>query len=243
MLQQEPVHYVNMQDIQKQPSMTYLPISTATLSNIPVASHEKPKESIVKPPPPSAAPIKQEKQEDGSIPTRVLQQAPDVRIKPSPHSSMTNSPSLSMRSPSITKKSPAITPKPRPVNTAPLMIAVAEECLEKARVASHDVAMALCPNQVSEYQELIATALSCLEAALQGNNQLAPREEARVRLRYAALLQEETENLMEAETALAKGITLCDKVSKENGVDSILDSLPLACIADMIQPISTVCLI
>ncbi|PNP37597.1 hypothetical protein TGAMA5MH_10538 [Trichoderma gamsii] len=211
MLQQEPVHYVNMQDIQKQPSVTYLPMSTATLSNIPVASHEKPKESIVKPPPPSAAPIKQEKQEDGSIPARVLQQAPDVRIKPSPHSSMTNSPSLSMRSPSIAKKSPAITPKPRPVNTAPLMIAVAEECLEKARIASHDVAMALCPNQVSEYQELIATALSCLEAALQGNNQLAPREEARVRLRYAALLQEETENLMEAETALAKGITLCDK--------------------------------
>ncbi|KAL7903473.1 cohesin loading factor domain-containing protein [Trichoderma sp. TUCIM 5745] len=210
-LQQEPVHYVNMQDIQKQPSMTYLPISTASLSNIPVASHEKPKESIVKPPPPNAAPIKQEKQEDGPVPTRVLQQAPDVRIKPSPHSSMTNSPSLSMRSPSITKKSPAITPKTRPVNTAPLMIAVAEECIEKARNASHDVAMALCPNQVSEYQELVATALSCLEAALQGNNQLAPREEARVRLRYAALLQEETENLMEAETALAKGITLCDK--------------------------------
>ncbi|KAH8126174.1 cohesin loading factor-domain-containing protein [Trichoderma asperelloides] len=188
-LQQEPVHYVNMQDIQRQPSITSLPISTAALSNIPVASHEKPKEPI------------QEKQEDGSIPTRVLQQAPDVRIKPSPHSSMTNSPSLSMRSPSITKKSPAITPKPRPVNTTPLMIAIAEECIEKARNSSHDVAMALCPNQVSEYQELIATALSCLESALQGNNQLAPREEAR----------EETENLMEAETALAKGITLCDK--------------------------------
>lgn len=79
--------------------------------------------------------------------------------------------------------------------------------------------MALCPNQVGEYQELIATALSCLESALQGNNQLAPREEARVRIRYAALLQEETENLMEAETALAKGITLCDKVS-EDGEES-----------------------
>lgn len=120
-----------------------------------------------------------------------------------------------MRSPSITKKSPAVTPKPRPVNTAPLMIAIAEECLEKARNASHDVAMNLCPNQVDEYQELIATSLSCLEAALQSNPQLAPREEARVRLRYAALLQEETENLMEAETALAKGIPLCDKVSRE----------------------------
>lgn len=100
------------------------------------------------------------------------------------------------------------------MNPTPYMIAVAEECIEKARNASHDVAMTLSPNQVEEYQGLIATALSCLEAALQSNNQLAPREEARVRLRYAALLQEETENLMEAETALAKGITLCDKVSR-----------------------------
>ncbi|KAL7913813.1 cohesin loading factor domain-containing protein [Trichoderma velutinum] len=211
-LQQEPVHYVNLQDIQRQPSITSLPISTTTSSPIvPVTSHEKPKETvIVKPLYPSAT-IKQEKQEDDSIATRVFQQIPDARIKRSPHSSVTNSPSLSMRSPSITKKSPAVTPKPRPVNTAPLMIAIAEECLEKARNASHDVAMALCPNQVDEYQELIATSLSCLEAALQSSPQLAPREEARVRLRYAALLQEETENLMEAETALAKGIPLCDK--------------------------------
>ncbi|KAL6822176.1 cohesin loading factor domain-containing protein [Trichoderma camerunense] len=220
LFQQEPMHYVNLQDIQKQPSITSLPISMTTSSPIvPVTSQEKPQETvivkpqetvIVKPLYPSAA-IKQEKQEDDSIATRVFQQVPDARIKRSPHSSVTNSPSLSMRSPSITKKSPAVTPKPRPVNTAPLMIAVAEECLEKARNASHDVAMTLCPNQVDEYQELIATSLSCLEAALQSNTQLAPREEARVRLRYAALLQEETENLMEAETALAKGIPLCDK--------------------------------
>ncbi|KAL7936711.1 cohesin loading factor domain-containing protein [Trichoderma chlorosporum] len=212
-LQQEPVHYVNLQDIQRQPSITSLPISTTTSSPIvPVTSQEKPKETVVvKPLYPSANLIKQEKQEDDSIATRVFQQIPDARIKRSPHSSVTNSPSLSMRSPSITKKSPAVTPKPRPVNPAPLMIAVAEECLEKARNASHDVAMTLCPNQVDEYQELIATSLSCLEAALQSNSQLAPREEARVRLRYAALLQEETENLMEAETALAKGIPLCDK--------------------------------
>ena len=33
-----------------------------------------------------------------------------------------------------------------------------------------------------------------------------------MRLRYAATVQEETEDLMEAETALSKGISLCDQV-------------------------------
>lgn len=91
------------------------------------------------------------------------------------------------------------------------MVAIAEECLEKARSSVHDVAMSLDPEKVDEYQKLIATSLSCLEAVMQ-NNKLAPREEARLRMRYAAILHEETENLMEAETALGKGISLCDKV-------------------------------
>ncbi|PWI69622.1 75k gamma secalin [Purpureocillium lilacinum] len=132
------------------------------------------------------------------------------RIKSSPHSSVSNSPALSTRSPSITKKSPAIPPKPRPVNTGPIMVAIAEECLDKARASVHDVAMSLHPKRVDEYQKLIATSLSCLEATLQ-NSRLSPREEARLRLRYAATMQEETDNIMEAETALGKGITICDK--------------------------------
>lgn len=136
-----------------------------------------------------------------------------ARIKTSPHSSVSNSPSITARSPSITKRSLAVPPKSRPVNTVPLMAAVSEECLEKARSMSHDVAMTLDPEAVTEYQKLIATGLSCLEALLQ-NSRLTPREEARIRLRYATVLHEETDNMMEAETALTKGISLCDKVSK-----------------------------
>ena len=62
-----------------------------------------------------------------------------------------------------------------------------------------------------EYQKLIATGLSCLETIL-SSNRLTPRQEAKVRLRYASILYEDTESLMEAETALTKGIKLCDKV-------------------------------
>jgi hypothetical protein len=36
--------------------------------------------------------------------------------------------------------------------------------------------------------------------------------EAKVRLRYAGVLFEETENYMEAETALSQGIILCEQV-------------------------------
>ena len=62
-----------------------------------------------------------------------------------------------------------------------------------------------------EYQKLIATGLSCLETVLQ-SHRLLPRQEAKVRLRYASILYEDTESLMEAETALSRGIKLCDKV-------------------------------
>lgn len=148
-----------------------------------------------------------------AVPKRKSKSEPkleQVRIKSSPHSSVTNSPALSTKSPGIVKRSPA--PKPRPVNTIPVMVAIAEECIDKARSSVHDVAMSLDAEQVDEYQKLISTSLSCLEAAMQ-NSKLAPREEARLRMRYAALLQEETDNVMEAELALGKGISLCDKVS------------------------------
>lgn len=56
----------------------------------------------------------------------------------------------------------------------------------------------------------MATGLQCLAVALQ-NNKIQPRLEARVRLRYAKMLMEETQNHMDAETTLLKGISLCDK--------------------------------
>lgn len=94
-----------------------------------------------------------------------------------------------------------------------MMVALAEEFVSKARAAAPSVAASLQSDEVEEYQKLIGTGLGCLEAALQ-SQRLSPRQEARVRLRYAAVLHEETENIMEAETTLSKGITLCDKVRR-----------------------------
>lgn len=91
------------------------------------------------------------------------------------------------------------------------MVGLAEEFISKARSAAPRIAANPQAEQIEEYQKFIGTGLACLEGVLQGGR-LSPRQEARVRLRYAALLQEETDNVMEAETTLSKGITLCDKV-------------------------------
>ncbi|KAJ5570275.1 uncharacterized protein N7459_009705 [Penicillium hispanicum] len=91
-----------------------------------------------------------------------------------------------------------------------LLLSLADEYLNAAH--RHGTTMALSTNQadVEQYYKLVATGLGCLEAVLK-NWRLQPRKEALVRLRYARTLFEETENDIEAETALSKGIDLCER--------------------------------
>jgi hypothetical protein len=92
-----------------------------------------------------------------------------------------------------------------------LLLPLAEEYFEAAHKLGPLISTSMAPNNVDTYQRLIATGLGCLDAALR-KGKLTPRIEATVRLRYAGILHEETENTMEAETALAKGIVLCERV-------------------------------
>ena len=64
--------------------------------------------------------------------------------------------------------------------------------------------------ELEEYYKLITTGLGCLEAVLK-HFRLSPEFEARTRLRYATILYEETENVMEAEESLSKGIAICER--------------------------------
>lgn len=66
--------------------------------------------------------------------------------------------------------------------------------------------------EVADHHKLVATGLGCLDVALK-SNKLWPRLEARLCLRYASVLIDETTNIMEAETTLTRGIAVCDKVS------------------------------
>ena len=130
--------------------------------------------------------------------------------KPSSKTAPSTSPALSQKSPGISKKSLSKTPRPSPLDTYPVMVAIGEECIQKAHEAARSVAITLDPDRVAEYQKLVSMGLHCLETAVH-SRKLTPRQEAMTLLRYASLLCEETENLMDAETTLSKGITLCDK--------------------------------
>ncbi|CAJ0554095.1 Ff.00g126070.m01.CDS01 [Fusarium sp. VM40] len=228
----QQLDFVNLQDIQQLPPLPPVNMGQATSSAAAAAQPEQPDtwtsqhdSGTINPsdimmgspqvqhfPPPQSQshPQPQPPPPPHQQPAQIQPQNTTPRIKPSPLSSVANSPAISTRSPSITKRSPASTHKPRPVDNVHIMVAVAEECFDKARGSVHDVAMSLDGALLDEYQKLISTGLACLEACLQ-SNRLSPRQEAKMRLRYATVLLEETENSMEAETAITKGISLCEK--------------------------------
>ncbi|KAI1259388.1 cohesin loading factor-domain-containing protein [Xylariaceae sp. FL1019] len=114
------------------------------------------------------------------------------------------------RSPSVssTRSTPALVPHFHDTNA--LLLCVAEDLLARSRRGARDIAGALDEQRLSEYHKMVATALHCLEVAI-GSNKLPARTEALARLRYASTLCLETDNVMEAETALTKGITLCER--------------------------------
>lgn len=92
-----------------------------------------------------------------------------------------------------------------------LLMSLAEEFFDAAHGLASSVALSMTKANVEAYEKLIATGLGCLDTALK-NVKLSPRVEANIRLRYAGVLYEETENFMEAETALSRGIALCERV-------------------------------
>ncbi|KAI1410914.1 cohesin loading factor-domain-containing protein [Hypoxylon sp. FL1857] len=117
------------------------------------------------------------------------------------------------RSPSVSSaRSPAPTPGlvPHHADTNSLLICLAEEFFSKARTETVSMVENIDAQNLHDYQKLVATGLGCLEVVLD-SPKLAPRLEAKVRFRYASILCEETNNVMEAETALTKGITLCER--------------------------------
>ncbi|OIW29773.1 hypothetical protein CONLIGDRAFT_654231 [Coniochaeta ligniaria NRRL 30616] len=122
------------------------------------------------------------------------------------------SPALPKKQGSVSSvtKSPSVSHASVQVDTLSLLICVAEDCFAKARACVRDVGKSLNPDTVKEYHKLIATGLGCLDVAMQ-SNKIWPRLEARIRLRYASILVEETTNYMEAETTLMKGINLCER--------------------------------
>ncbi|KAI9802877.1 MAG: hypothetical protein M1833_001476 [Piccolia ochrophora] len=100
-------------------------------------------------------------------------------------------------------------PSPPPIDHEVLLLSLAEEYFEAAHGRGPLNARAG-REELDRYYKLVATGLACLESVLK-NFRPHPRTEALVRLRYATILHEETENMWDAEVALNKGISLCDR--------------------------------
>lgn len=133
----------------------------------------------------------------GSQDSRMKSSSPAISKKPGSVGSVTKSPSVSHASVQV--------------DTLSLLVCVAEDCFSKARASVRDVGKSLQSEHVQQYHKLIATGLGCLDVVMQ-SSKISPRFEARIRLRYASVLVEETINYMEAETTLMKGISLCERV-------------------------------
>ncbi|VUC36862.1 unnamed protein product [Clonostachys rosea] len=193
---QPQMQFVNLQDIQKTP-LTPSTSAINTQVNYNLASS------------PVAQSMSVSRKSSNDFPRPSQGKAPPQSMTPQGiRKSASQSPAMTASR--LSSKSPAISSKAAPHTMTPAIICLAEELISKARSMAPTIASTLNSADVEEYQKLIGTGLACLETALQSQG-LSPRHEARLRLRYAVVLQEETENLMEAETTLSKGITLCDK--------------------------------
>ncbi|KAI1914052.1 hypothetical protein LOZ61_002471 [Ophidiomyces ophidiicola] len=130
----------------------------------------------------------------------IYAQTPNQQIRPMP--------------PSATQQMKPSTPhskcEKQPIDYQILLLSLADEYLDAAHSQGTILAASHQEADVEQYYKLVATGLCCIEAVMK-NWRLQPRTEALLRLRYARILFEETNNDLEAETALSKGIDLCER--------------------------------
>ncbi|CZS93681.1 related to CYC8-general repressor of transcription [Rhynchosporium agropyri] len=145
-------------------------------------------------------------------PAQLLQQQPpaQTRLPQSYQRDLTPSMGRSILNPVYANSPRPTAPADPSHNMAMLLVSLAEEYFESAHSLAPSVLSSMTDGDVHAYEKLVATGLGCLETALK-NLKLPPRLEANIRLRYAGVLFEETENHMEGETALSQGIALCER--------------------------------
>lgn len=116
-------------------------------------------------------------------------------------------PSHQLTSP--TKAAPAQLPqKTSPTDLSVMLLSVADEYIATARSIGSTITRQKKTGDIRQYYKLMSTAMGCMDAALRKFN-MQPRDEAKLRLRYASLLIEETDNTTEIDEILSKGISLC----------------------------------
>ncbi|KAL8693654.1 MAG: hypothetical protein Q9218_001564 [Villophora microphyllina] len=96
-----------------------------------------------------------------------------------------------------------------PIDYQLLLLSLADVYITAAR-AQGSSRYIVHDNDIRQYYKLLAAGLGCLEILIK-RLKLQPQLEATVRLRYASILHEDTQNSLEAEQTLSDGIKLCDR--------------------------------
>ncbi|KAK6432434.1 hypothetical protein LTR95_011391, partial [Oleoguttula sp. CCFEE 5521] len=101
---------------------------------------------------------------------------------------------------------------PPSIHDLTVLLALADEYL----TAAHSMSAHLCSGDATEehwetYHAMIATTLGCLESASKDWGTHEPRKQARIRLKLAEVLLEETTNSEELADLLVKGIDHCER--------------------------------
>lgn len=91
-----------------------------------------------------------------------------------------------------------------------MLLSAADEYIVAARSMSSLIVRDKNEADVRQYYKLLATAMGCMDTVLKDFNML-PRDEAKLRLRYATLLIEETDNTTEIDEIISKQISLCGR--------------------------------
>ncbi|KAG9912795.1 hypothetical protein KCU60_g12312, partial [Aureobasidium melanogenum] len=111
----------------------------------------------------------------------------------------------------VPSRTPAPLPRESAIDLQPVLLGLADQYISKAHGMSSYLARAPQEADIDQYYSLISAGLGCMESVLNNWKFSDPKAEARLQLRYANLLLEETENDGELQDLLTKGIALCER--------------------------------
>ncbi|KEQ99201.1 hypothetical protein AUEXF2481DRAFT_2008 [Aureobasidium subglaciale EXF-2481] len=140
---------------------------------------------------------------------------PQVVIEPRRPSSQNPATPVPSRTPVLSTPIPSKTPVPNlkesAIDLQPVLLGLADQYISRAHGMSSYLARNPQEADVDQYYSLISAGLGCLESVLKNWKFSEPKIEARLQLRYANLLLEETENDGELQDLLTRGIALCER--------------------------------
>jgi hypothetical protein len=101
-------------------------------------------------------------------------------------------------------------PKALPADLSVMLLSAADEYIAAARGMASLVVRDKRDADLRQYYKLMSTGMGCMDTVLKEFS-MVPRDEAKLRLRYASLLIEETDNTSEIDEVLSKQISLCGR--------------------------------